>query len=269
MRDYRDAKVMAQSLREAIAANQTTLGHSEALEVVSRMLGVADWNTLSALINNDRGGPAQAKQAEAAGATLPVFPIKDLVPFPNAQLPLWIKRPRTVEALRQAFSCRRELVLVAQKSQEVDEPGAGDVYDVGVIARVLDVGPASVEMIARSPTLEGSTQVLLQTQGRARIRNFSGQAGRYEAEVEHIDEGTIEGSPELIEEAATQFERYAVANNIVIPQIWPPLRELHDPGRVADIIAQRLPLAIKDKQAVLAMIAPLARLELVLAKIRA
>ncbi|MBX9860878.1 MAG: LON peptidase substrate-binding domain-containing protein [Sphingomonas sp.] len=267
MRDFRNAKVMAQSLREAMGTKQITLSHSEALEVVSKMLGVADWNTLSALIETDRGDPTHLKQARDAGAIMPVLPIKDLVPFPNVQLPLWIKRPRTVEALNLAFSNRRELVLVAQRGQVIEEPEEQDVYDVGVIARVLDVGPPSAEVMARSPALEGSTQVLLQTQGRVSIRKFSGQAGRYEAEIEQIDEGAIEGSAERIEEAASRFDTYAAARDIVVPPIWPPLRQLHDPGRVADIIAQRLPLAVKDKQAVLAMLDPLARLELVLAHI--
>lgn len=267
MRDFRNAKVMAQSLREAMGTKQITLSHSEALEVVSKMLGVADWNTLSALIDTDRGDPAHLKQASEAGTTMPVLPIKDLVPFPNTQLPLWIKRPRTVGALSSAFFNRRELVLVAQRSQDVEEPEEQDVYDVGVIARVLDAGPPSAEAMVRSPALEGSTQVLLQTQGRVSIRKFSGQAGRYEAKVAQIDEGAIEGSPKRIEEAASRFETYAAARDIVVPQIWPPLRQLHDPGRVADIIAQRLPIAVKDKQAVLAMLDPSARLELVLAHI--
>lgn len=264
MRDFRNAKVMAQDLRVAMETKQIILTHSEALELVSKMLGVADWNTLSAVINTDRGDPAPLRQAREAGATMPVLPIKDLVPFPNFQLPLWIKRPRTVEALSSAFSNRRELVLVAQRSQGVEEPDGQDVYDVGVIARVLDVGPPLADVIARSPALEGSTQVLLQTHGRVSIRNFSGQAGRYEAEVEQIDEGIIEGSPERIEEAVSRFEAYAAARDIAVPPIWPPLRQLHDPGRVADIVAQRLPLALKDKQAVLATLDPLARLELVL-----
>jgi len=267
MRDFRDAKGMAQSLREAIAAKQITISHSEALEIVSKMLGVADWNTLSALINTDRGRLAQAKPAEEVGKILPVFPIKDLVPFPNVQLPLWIKRPRTVQALSQAFSSRRELVLVAQRNPDVEEPVGEDVYDVGVIAHVLDVGSPSVEAIARSPALEGSTQVLLQTQGRVGIRNFSGQAGRYEAHVEHIDEGVIQASQNLIEDAAAQFEAYVAARGLVVPQLWPPLRDLHDPGRVADIIAQRLPLPLRERQGVLGTLDPVARLELVVAQL--
>ena len=268
MRDFRDAKVMAQCLREAIEPKQITLTRSEALEIVSKMLGAKDWNTLSALINADRSRSAQANFAREEGAVLPVLPIKDTVPFPNMQLPLWIKRPSTVQALSEALSSRREVVLVAQKSQGVEEPGDEDVYDIGVTARVLDVGPPSTEAIARSPVLEGSTQVVLQTQGRVAIRNFSGQTGRYQAAIEQIDEGGMQDSRDLIEEAAAQFEVYANARDIVVPKMWPPLRHLHDAGRVADIIVQRLPLPVKDKQVVLAELDSVARLHLVLSQMR-
>lgn len=264
MRDFRDAKAMAQSLREAMLTKQVTLTHSETLEIVSKMLGFADWNTLSAHINKDRDETANVPSN--GRVTLPVLPIKDSVPFPGEQMPLWVKRPKTIQALSQAFLHRRELVLVAQRSSGIDEPGESDVYDVGVIARVLDVGPPSDEAIARAPTLEGSTQVLVQTQGRVSIRNFSGQAGRYEAEVDWIDEGAIPASPDLIEQAAATFDSYAAARDITVPQMWPPLRQLHDPGRVADIIAQRLQLAVDDKQTVLATLNPVARLELVVAR---
>jgi hypothetical protein len=54
MRDFRDAKAMARTLREALAARHVTIGASEALELVARMLGQRDWNTLSAAIETAR-----------------------------------------------------------------------------------------------------------------------------------------------------------------------------------------------------------------------
>ena len=54
MRDFRDAKTMAQTLRESLTGKAVTISHSESLELVSKMLGVADWNTLSALLQVDR-----------------------------------------------------------------------------------------------------------------------------------------------------------------------------------------------------------------------
>ena len=261
MRDFRDAKAMAQSLRGAMAARNLALGHSECLELVSTMLGFADWNTLSAYIGARGDTPPPGKAAQI----WPVFPVKDTVPFPGMQLPIWIKRPKTVEALRQAFSRRRELVLVAQKTPEMETPGPDDIYDMGVMARVLDVGPPAAEAVAVSALLEGSTQILLQTEGRVAIRHFSGQAGAYEAEVEPIGEGDIPAAPDLIAAAASRFETFAAARGIGLSGIWPPVGKLNDPGRVADVIAHRLPLATAQKQAVLATLDPIARLERVIA----
>ena len=169
---------------------------------------------------------------------------------------MWIKRPKTLQALTKAFSSRRELVLVAQKNQSVEEPDEDDVYDAGVCARVIDVSPPTKETIARGPVLEGSTQVLVQAQSRVSIRSFSGQAGWFEAVVEQIDEGAITESPDLIDKAAVRFDSYLAARDIVVPQMWPAIRQLHDAGRVADIIAQWLPLGERTSKLSLRRVTP-------------
>lgn len=71
MRDYRNAKVMAQTLRDELGEKSLTLSHSESLELVAHMLGLRDWNVLAAKID---GAPAtQPAEAApvAAGATAP------------------------------------------------------------------------------------------------------------------------------------------------------------------------------------------------------
>jgi small subunit ribosomal protein S1 len=54
MRDFRDAKAMARTLREALAAKAANISNSEALELVAKMLGERDWNTLAAAIDASR-----------------------------------------------------------------------------------------------------------------------------------------------------------------------------------------------------------------------
>ena len=54
MRDFRDAKVMAQTLRDAFTAKGTPITHSESLELVARTLGFHDWNALAARIESER-----------------------------------------------------------------------------------------------------------------------------------------------------------------------------------------------------------------------
>src|SRR4030095_4534523 len=53
MRDFRDAKAMAQTLREALQTKSVSLTHSESLELVARVLGFHDWNVLNARIQTE------------------------------------------------------------------------------------------------------------------------------------------------------------------------------------------------------------------------
>src|SRR5215475_2515006 len=86
MRDFHDAKAMAQTLRESLTAKAVTISHSESLELVSRMLGIADWNTLSAMLQADRR-PAASRPASPVvrerieAARYPAVPIRDFVPL--------------------------------------------------------------------------------------------------------------------------------------------------------------------------------------------
>ena len=88
MRDFRDAKAMAQTLRESLTNKAVNISHSESLELVSKMLGVADWNTLSALLHSrDRATPAARLQTSTA--IYPAIPLRGLVPVPTAMYPLF------------------------------------------------------------------------------------------------------------------------------------------------------------------------------------
>jgi predicted enzyme related to lactoylglutathione lyase len=55
MRTYQDAKAMAKSLRESLAARNISLSHSDCLEIVARQFGFAEWNMLSAKLDVEAG----------------------------------------------------------------------------------------------------------------------------------------------------------------------------------------------------------------------
>jgi ATP-dependent Lon protease len=252
MRDFRDAKAMAQTLRETLTVKAINISHSDSLELVSKILGVADWNTLSALLQAERrenGTPAARRLAGAV--TYPAIPIRDFVPFPTMTFPLFIGREKTIQALDRAFERQREVVLAVQKQSGVDEPGFDDVYEIGVLARLLE----------RQLIDDGKLKVVAQAHRRVVICRFIGQSGAFQAEIADITEGPIPDAPFLIKRAVTRFESYAADREIQLPQVWPPLDQTRDPGRVADIIAPYLPLPIGDRQSLLATLDPVARLE--------
>jgi ATP-dependent Lon protease len=111
--------------------------------------------------------------------------------------------------------------------------------------------------------LEGSTQVIVQTHERVRIRAFSANDAGYEAEIEDLVEGPMGENSDLISRAVKDFAKYAEINQSAAG-VEPKLRQLHDAGRIADVIAQSLPIAVKDKQSLLAKLDPAERLEAVL-----
>ena len=267
MRDFRDAKAMAQTLRTSLAARAVKLTHSESLELVSKMFGVADWNTLSAQIEGGRQvSIAPALQDQSAKRYLAI-PMRDLVPFPGATYPVFAGRARTLQALNHASKQQRELVVAVQKTLAVDDPSLDDIYEIAVIAGILDLVHLH----------DGTVKALLQVHRRVAVKGFLGEAEGYVADVEDLSEGPIPEAPELIRTTVALFAAHAETHNIRLPQAFQlqPLDQVRDPnlladlvvrrignpGWVADIIAACMTLPISDKQILLSALDPIVRLE--------
>ncbi|WP_105370437.1 glyoxalase superfamily protein [Neorhizobium huautlense] len=73
MRDFRDAKLMAKSLREALAERKIDLTHSQALELVASQFGYDSWNVLAAKI--EAVEPPQRREAASIQPAIPIFRI--------------------------------------------------------------------------------------------------------------------------------------------------------------------------------------------------
>src|SRR5215831_4243887 len=113
LRDFRDAKALAHTLRESLSHKAMTISHSESLELVSKMLGLSDWNTLAAMLQADRG--ESPRPAPRLKTSYPAIPLRDLVPFPGATYPLFVGRDKTINAVEQAWEGEREVVLAVQR----------------------------------------------------------------------------------------------------------------------------------------------------------
>lgn len=274
MRDFRDAKTMAQTLRESLTTKSVTISHSESLELVSRMFGLADWNTLSAMLQSTRRDtttPARKRPGEAT--SYPAIPLRDFVPFPSVNFPIFVGRggckgsyrpappstdfpmfawrEKTIRTLNHAFGHHREVVLAVQRQADVDEPGFEDIHEIGVLARLIQSDRQD----------DGTLRVFVEAHRRVVICRFLGEIGAFEAEISDLSEGPVPYAPDLILRAIALFERYAASHQIQMRQTWPTLRQTRDPGRAADMIATYLALPIDEKQKLLATLDPVARLE--------
>src|SRR5437879_9508037 len=72
--------------------------------------------------------------------TLPVLPPKGTVVLPFMVVPLGVGRPKSLAALEAALASDRALLLVAQKEDDLEDPGPDDLYGMGTVCKILQVG---------------------------------------------------------------------------------------------------------------------------------
>jgi len=193
--------------------------------------------------------------------TLPLLPLRDIVVFPGMVVPLFVGREKSVAALEAAMSGAgagegtRDIFLLAQLDPGCDDPQSDDLYDVGVIASVLQ--------LLKLP--DGTVRVLVEGQQRGRMTTLVEGDDMLTAEVEAIEPVTASGNEvaAMMRSAVDQFQEYAKLNKKLAAEAGDQLGEIDDASRLADAIAAQLGTKVADKQALLTEIDPLRRLEMV------
>lgn len=252
MRDYRDAKSMAQTLRQALKERSTSLTHSESLELIARIFGVADWNTLSARID------ASPKTVPAVQTVRrPAMPLRDLVLFPGMTSPIFAMRLKSLAAIEQAMAGDKEIFFVTQRRAADDDPGADDLYMLGVVAKVIEV--------AKLP--DGSIKMMVHGMRRARAERFDLEGGCLVAELSAVErEGAArEEAATVSRELLGRFEAHANISLEAPPQALMLLPHLQDGGAIADMIAQYLSLSVEQRQQILEEANVIKRMQMILA----
>ncbi len=144
MRDFRDAKAMAHTLRDALKAKSVSLTHSESLELIARTLGLPDWNFLAARIQASQ--PMLVPSAKgtvpvpsvSTATIVPILPIRDLVLFPQMVTPLFVGREKTRLAVEEAMTADGRVLVVTQRRATDDNPALDALYPVGVTAAIVN-----------------------------------------------------------------------------------------------------------------------------------
>ena len=187
----------------------------------------------------------------------PLLPLRDIVVFPHMIVPLFVGRDRSVAALEAAMESDKEIFLVAQLDPGEDDPQRDDLYDVGVIATVLQ--------LLKLP--DGTVRVLVEGKERAKLLALTTEDKAVMASVKSIGD-TIDDSVDtaaLMRSVVDQFENYAKLNKKMPAETAVQLSQIEDASRLADSVAGNLNIKVSDKQALLVEDAPSKRLEMVFA----
>ena len=198
-----------------------------------------------------------SQTAEPPESGAPVLPLRDVVVYPHMVIPLFVGRDRSVHALNHAMQGGKQIVLVAQKQADVDEPGPADLYDVGTLATILQ--------LLKLP--DGTVKVLVEGGQRVALKNMrEGEFFNADIEVLEDEGGRSDREVEVLTRSiVAQFENYVKLSKKVPPEILTSLAGIEHPGRLADTVAAHMSLRLSDKQRVLEAASLRERLELVMA----
>ncbi|MEP5937478.1 MAG: endopeptidase La [Erythrobacter sp.] len=186
----------------------------------------------------------------------PLLPLRDIVVFPGMVVPLFVGRDKSVAALEAAMEASKDIVLLAQLDPACDDPVDDDLYDVGVVAQVLQ--------LLKLP--DGTVRVLVEGTARAKMESLRPEGDYVLAEISMTEPETVSGSEvtALMRQVVEQFGEYAKLNKKLGEDAGADLSDVDDAGELADTIAAAINTKVSDKQALLTEASPLKRLEMVM-----
>jgi ATP-dependent Lon protease len=194
-------------------------------------------------IPSAEGEAATAEVRSNLPETLPVLPLRESVPFPEALMPLAIGQERSIRLLNDVLAGSRMLVMVAQRVEDEEEPGPDDLYRVGVagvVARMLKVP-------------DGTLRILVHGAQRVVLTGFRANEPYLVARIEDAPDELIP-SPELEalhRNVQATFSRIIEELPYLPEELLVAVANLDDPSELAHMIGGALRIKTEEKQALL------------------
>ena len=176
--------------------------------------------------------------------TLPVLPLRDVVVYPHVIVPLFVGREKSIAALDVANQNQQELLLVPQNDASIRDPGVADLHPIGSVGRIVQMTKLS----------DGTVKVLVE--GLRRIEIVAWQEDQPYLQASYRDYGTAGTTPTdeqrtMGKTAVEQFTRFLKENDKNADDLLQNLRQLNNPGRIADTIAAHMDLSLERRITIL------------------
>lgn len=177
---------------------------------------------------------------------IPLLPLRGIVIYPSMVLHLDVGRDKSVKALEKCMLDNNQILLATQKDTSIDEPTIDDIYHTGTIGQI--------KQMVKLPN--GTNRILIEGLSRAEIISFSQEDPYFIANYEILED---ERGDSVEEEALkriliNQFNEYTKISKKLSRETYETVKDIDDPGRLADIIGSHLTLKIMQKQRLLEIV---------------
>lgn len=185
---------------------------------------------------------------EALPEQVPILPVKNTVLFPGVVIPITAGRDKSIQLIREANKGDKVIGVVAQKEQDVENPGLDDLYKLGTVAQILKV--------LKMP--DGNTTIIIQGKKRFEIEGLVQDKPYLIAKIKEVEE--IIPSDEDKEFNATIDSIKDIALNIIEESPNIPseasfaIKNIKSPTFLVNFVASNMNLPVKEKQTILSLV---------------
>tara|TARA_B110000305_G_scaffold32499_1_gene31619 strand:+ start:5785 stop:8214 length:2430 start_codon:yes stop_codon:yes gene_type:complete len=174
---------------------------------------------------------------------MPVLPLRNIVVYPHMVVPLFVGRDKSIAALEEAMDKGQELLFLAQKDADTNDPNTDDLYEIGTLGKVLQ--------LLKLP--DGTVKVLVEGLKRAKVEELIPHENFLEAKVEIISEEKSEDKAliALSKQIVSRFEEFVKLNTKVASEVVSSLKDINDPSKIADTVASQMTGNVGEKQKIL------------------
>ena len=173
---------------------------------------------------------------------LPTIYLRGCVIFPNNVDSLFVGRPKSLCAIEKAIDDGGNIFLVCQMDEDIDDPAEGQVYEFGVVAKIVQ----------RVKLADDTEKVLVNALYRARRVATSHQECIY-SEVEKVEDVYVKSSEDSAKKRllVKRFSTLVETSESLSDDVMVAIRDAENLGVLTDLITQRLSVKVDPKQKVL------------------
>ena len=176
---------------------------------------------------------------------IPLLPLRDVVIFPSVVTPLFVGREKSITALQSAMAGDKQIMLVAQKSAQQDDPKLGDLYPIGTLSTILQ--------LIKLP--DGTLKVLVEGNQRASIESLEASDEYMSVQVSTIDDETeTKELDHFLPSLKKHFQEYVKLTRKATPEVLNTVNAIDSLSRLTDTLVGHLSIDISQKQEILEMI---------------
>ena len=182
-----------------------------------------------------------------------LLPLRDIIVFPHMVVPLFVGREKSIRALEEAMSDRKQIILAAQKKAQNNNPDEKDIFAIGTLAYIIQ--------LLRLP--DGTLKVLVEGVSRVRITKYIDKENCFKVEGEPLDEcvSSMVEAEAFVRSIKSVFEVYVKLNKRIPPELLMSVLSIEDPGKLSDTIIPHLNIKVEEKQRLLELTDACRRLE--------